>query len=100
VKKAAAIVLCPCDSQGIGAVIKEANDAGIPVFTADIANLSSEGKVVAHIATDNEDGGRLAAEAMSWKDTTREARLARLKSSPSCRATESVSKAPKRPRMP
>ena len=27
---------CPCDSKSIGPAIKEANDAGIPVFTADI----------------------------------------------------------------
>ena len=37
VKKVAAIVLCPCDSRSIGPAIEEANAAGIPVFTADIA---------------------------------------------------------------
>src|ERR1700722_7439924 len=40
VKKAAAIVLCPCDSKAIGPVIQEANAAGIPVFTADIGCLA------------------------------------------------------------
>jgi ribose transport system substrate-binding protein len=64
VSKASAIVLCPCDSKAIGPVIAEANAAGIPVFTADIASLSSEGKVVSHIATDNLGGGRQAGEAM------------------------------------
>ncbi|MEI6258062.1 MAG: substrate-binding domain-containing protein, partial [Planctomycetota bacterium] len=33
VKKAAAIVLSPCDSKSIVPVIREANAAGIPVFT-------------------------------------------------------------------
>ena len=36
VKKVSAIILTPCDSKAIGTSIKEANEAGIPVFTADI----------------------------------------------------------------
>src|SRR5207249_9791984 len=32
--KVSAIVLCPCDSKAIGAVLKKANGAGIAVFTA------------------------------------------------------------------
>ncbi len=64
VKKVAAIVLTPCDSKSIGPAIQEANDAGIPVFTADIACLAPGAKVVAHIATDNLGGGREAAKAM------------------------------------
>lgn len=64
VGKAAAIVLCPCDSRSIGPAIVEANEAGIPVFTADIACLAPEAKVVTHVATDNLGGGRQAAEAM------------------------------------
>ena len=64
VSKAAAIVLCPCDSKAIGPVIQKANEAGVPVFTADIACLAPEAKVVSHIATDNLGGGRLAGEAM------------------------------------
>ncbi len=64
VKKVAAIVLCPCDSKAIGPAIQEANEAGIPVFTADIACLAGGVKVVSHIATDNHGGGRLAAEAI------------------------------------
>jgi ribose transport system substrate-binding protein len=64
VAKAAAIVLCPCDSKAIGPVIQKANEAGVPVFTADIACLAPEAKVVSHIATDNLGGGRLAGEAM------------------------------------
>ena len=42
----------------------EANEAGIPVFTADIACLEPEAKVVSHIATDNYGGGKQAGEAM------------------------------------
>lgn len=64
VSKAAAIVLCPCDSKAIGPVIQEANEAGIPVFTADIASLAPDAKVVSHIATDNYGGGKQAGEAM------------------------------------
>ena len=64
VKKVSAIVLCPCDSKAIGPAIREANKAGIPVFTADIASLDPAAKVVAHIATDNFQGGRMAADAM------------------------------------
>jgi ribose transport system substrate-binding protein len=64
VRRVAAIVLCPCDSRAIGPVIQEANAAGIPVFTADIACLAPEAQVVSHIATDNLEGGRQAALAM------------------------------------
>src|SRR5947209_13210936 len=64
VKKAAAIVLCPCDSKAIGPAIREVNDAGIPVFTADIACLAPGPKVVCHVATDNYAGGKQAAAAM------------------------------------
>lgn len=64
VKKVSAIVLCPCDSKAVGTAIQAANKAGIPVFTADIANLDKSAKVVSHVATDNYAGGKLAGEAM------------------------------------
>ena len=64
VRKVAAIVLSPCDSKAVGTGISEANQAGIPIFTVDIASLAPEGKVVSHIATDNMGGGRLAAQAL------------------------------------
>jgi ribose transport system substrate-binding protein len=63
-KKVAAIVLTPYDSQAIGSAIVEANDANVPVFTADIANGSKQGKVVAHIASDNVQGGAQAAKLL------------------------------------
>lgn len=58
-----AIVVCPVDSKTIGGAIQRANDAGIPVFTADIS--ASEGDVVCHVASDNVEGGRLAGEYMA-----------------------------------
>jgi ribose transport system substrate-binding protein len=60
-----AIVLSPCDSKSIGTAIAEANKAGIPVFTVDIAALASGVKVVSHVATDNLGGGKMAAIAMA-----------------------------------
>ena len=63
-QKVAAIVLTPYDSQAIGSAIVEANNANVPVFTADIANASNQGKVVAHIASDNVQGGGQAAKLM------------------------------------
>lgn len=60
-----AIVLCPCDSRSVGASIVEANQANIPVFTADIANRSPLGEVVSHIASDNKEGGRQAAALLA-----------------------------------
>src|SRR4051812_28630784 len=54
-----AIIVCPADSKGIGPAIERANEAKIPVFTADIS--AQGGQVVSHIASDNLAGGRLAA---------------------------------------
>ncbi len=64
VRRVDAIVLSPCDSKAVGTAIQEANRAGIPVFTADIAALAPGVKVVSHVATDNRGGGRLAAQAL------------------------------------
>ena len=62
-KRVAAIIAAPCDSASIGSALEVAERAGIPVFTADIAAHS--GKVVSHVASDNVQGGRLAAQAMA-----------------------------------
>jgi ribose transport system substrate-binding protein len=64
VKRVGAIVLSPCDSKAIATSIAEANRAGIPVFTVDIAALAPGAKVVSHVATDNFGGGQLAARAV------------------------------------
>ena len=58
-----ALVVCPVDSDTIGGAITRANDAGIPVFTADIA--ANSGDVVCHVASDNVAGGRVAGEYMA-----------------------------------
>ena len=65
VRRVNAIIVCPCDSKSIGTSVAAANDAGIPVFTADIAVLAEGPQVVCHVASDNVAGGRLAAEAMT-----------------------------------
>lgn len=64
VKGVSAIILNPCDSNGIGPAIQKANEKGVPVFTNDIKYDGDEGKVVCHVATDNYQGGKLAGEAM------------------------------------
>ena len=64
IRKVAAIVLTPCDSKSVGPAIAEANRAGVPVFTADVAALADGAKVVSHSATDNLEGGRVAGRAM------------------------------------
>lgn len=60
VQRVDAIVVCPADSKGIGPAIDQAQQAGIPVFTADIK--AQGGKVVSHIASDSLAGGRMAGE--------------------------------------
>jgi ribose transport system substrate-binding protein len=63
VQKVDAIIVCPCDSRGIGPAIQKANAAGIPVFTADIR--AEGGEIVSQIASDNVAGGRQAAEYLA-----------------------------------
>ena len=60
VQKVDAIIVCPVDSKGIVPAIEKANAGKIPVFTADIS--SQGGQVVAHVASDNIAGGKLAAQ--------------------------------------
>jgi ribose transport system substrate-binding protein len=59
-----AIVLCPADSRSVGASVLAANEAGVPVVTADIASASPIGEVASHIASDNVAGGREAARLL------------------------------------
>ncbi len=65
IQRVDALVVCPCDSRSVGASILQANEVGIPVFTADIASTSPLGKVVSHIASDNKQGGREAARLLA-----------------------------------
>lgn len=60
VQKVDAIIVSPTDTRGIAPAIERANAANVPVFTADIA--AGGGVVVSHVASDNQAGGRLAAE--------------------------------------
>ncbi|MGI8737090.1 MAG: hypothetical protein DLM53_03145 [Candidatus Eremiobacter antarcticus] len=59
-----AIILSPADSKAVGPAIVEANNAHIPVFTADIASTASVGSVVSHVASDNVQGGKVAADLL------------------------------------
>ncbi len=60
-----AIVVCPVDSTGIIAAVQAANQAHIPVFTADIT--ADGGKVVSAIASDNVEGGKLVGDYVAKK---------------------------------
>lgn len=62
VQQVDAMIICPADSRAIGTAIQEANLAGIPVFTADIAVLAEDVDVVAHVGIDNYEGGKMAGE--------------------------------------
>lgn len=64
VQKVAAIVLSPVEARSVVPVVRQANAAGIPVFTVDIPILESGVEIVSQIATDNFGGGREAAQAM------------------------------------
>jgi ribose transport system substrate-binding protein len=64
VKGVDAIILTPADSKAVAPAIRAADEAGIPVFTADIACLAEDCPVTSHIATDNYAGGRQAGKAM------------------------------------
>lgn len=65
VRKVDAIIIAPCDSKSIGTSVAAANQAGIPVFTVDIACLAEGAEVLSHIASDNISGGQLAAVALA-----------------------------------
>lgn len=54
------ILINPTDSDAVGSAVEAANAAGIPVITLDRA--ANSGEVVAHIASDNVAGGKMAGE--------------------------------------
>jgi len=62
-QRVSAIVVAACDSSAVGVSLAAARQAGIPVFTADIAVRGAA--VVSHVGSDNVQGGRLAAEALA-----------------------------------
>lgn len=61
-----AIFINPTDSQAVAEGVKNAWEAGIPVFTFDVqvTDLEANEKLICHIGSDNYQGGRLAAETM------------------------------------
>ena len=65
VRKASAIVLSPCESRSIVPAIKEANEAGISVFTVDIPCDEPGIDIVCQVATNNYLGGKEAGTAMT-----------------------------------
>jgi ribose transport system substrate-binding protein len=64
-QKMDAVVIAPVNSSGIVTAVEEARNAGIPVFTADIA--ADGGGVVSHIASDNRQGGRLLGKYLAHR---------------------------------
>ena len=62
-QRVSAILVAPCDSSAIGRHLAGPERAAIPVFSADIAVRT--GKVVSHVASDNVQGGRLAAQTLA-----------------------------------
>ena len=56
------LMINPVDAEAIVTAIESANQAGIPVITVDRG--ASGGEVVSHIASDNVEGGRMAARYM------------------------------------
>jgi ribose transport system substrate-binding protein len=59
----AGLVLAPLDSRALVRPVEEAQRAGIPTVVFDSA-LESPNPAVSYVATDNEEGGRLAAQRM------------------------------------
>lgn len=63
-QRVSALLVAPCDSSAIVPHVASAQKAGIPVFSVDIAVRGGSG-VVSHIASDNTQGGRLAAQTLA-----------------------------------
>jgi len=59
-KNVAVILINPTDSDAVGNAVISANDKNIPVITLDRG--ANSGEVVAHIASDNVAGGKMAGE--------------------------------------
>jgi ABC-type sugar transport system substrate-binding protein len=63
-KKVDGIVLAPLDSQALVNAVKDAKDAGIPTVIFD-SGLNDESIIVSYVATDNANGGALAARRLA-----------------------------------
>jgi len=63
-KKVDGIVLAPLDSQALIAPVKDAHQSGIPTVIFD-SGLGDESTIVSYVATDNYEGGALAARRLA-----------------------------------
>jgi ribose transport system substrate-binding protein len=54
------LIINPVDSDAIVPAVQAANQAGIPVITADVD--ANGGKVISHVGSDNEAAGKMAGE--------------------------------------
>jgi ribose transport system substrate-binding protein len=63
-KKVNGIVLAPLDSQALVAPVKDAQQQGIPTVIFDSA-LGDESSIISYVATDNYQGGALAAQRLA-----------------------------------
>jgi ABC-type sugar transport system substrate-binding protein len=63
-KKVDGIVLAPLDSQALIAPVKDAREQGIPTVIFD-SGLGDESIIVSYVATDNYEGGALAARRLA-----------------------------------
>jgi ribose transport system substrate-binding protein len=64
VKGVDGIVLAPNHSQSLVPAVQAANDEGIPVVVFD-SGLKPGAEIVSYVATDNENGGRMAAQRLA-----------------------------------
>lgn len=62
-EKVSALIIVPVDTAAIVPALEAAQAAGIPIFTVDRSATSDA--VIAHIASDNAAGGRMAAEYLA-----------------------------------
>lgn len=83
-QKVDALIINPCDSSAISAVVKKANEANIPVVCVD--RSADSGKVVSTVASDNVAGGRMAA---NWliEQLGKKAKIAEIQGIPGASAT-------------
>ncbi|WP_258562453.1 MULTISPECIES: substrate-binding domain-containing protein [Lactobacillus] len=83
-QKVDALIINPCDSSAISAVVKKANEANIPVVCVD--RSADSGKVVSTVASDNVAGGKMAA---NWliEQLGKKAKIAEIQGIPGASAT-------------
>lgn len=83
-QKVDALIINPCDSSAISAVVKKANEANIPVVCVD--RSADSGKVVSTVASDNVAGGKMAADWLI-EQLGKKAKIAEIQGIPGASAT-------------